>query len=188
MNNNTLLRNLANRVNCRASLWVWSLYNESPCFQAVGFSSTASKANPEKQVDGNINNKQKLERIADELMNLNVLERHDYKILFRLKLGLDRFASPVGGMVIPGAPAADGAAPEKKVAEKSTFDVKLEKYEANAKIKIIKEVRGFTDLGLKEAKDLVEKIPAVLKKGLTKEEATKIVEKLKELGATAVME
>lgn len=54
--------------------------------------------------------------------------------------------------------------------------------------KIIKEVRSFTDLGLKEAKDLVEKAPAILKKGLTKEEATKMIEKLKELGATAVME
>ncbi|KAK7858493.1 50s ribosomal protein l7/l12 [Quercus suber] len=52
------------------------------------------------------------------------------------------------------------------------------------KEKIIKEVRTFTDLGLKEAKELVEKVPVVLKKGLTKEEADPILAKLKELGAT----
>ena len=102
---------------------------------------------------------------------------------------MNRYASPMAGMAMPGAPAGAGAtAVEKKVAEKTSFDVKLEKYDATAKIKIIKEVRSFTDLGLKEAKDLVEKAPAILKKGLTKEEATKMIEKLKELGATAVME
>ena len=69
-----------------------------------------------------------------------------------------------------------------------TFDVKLEKYEASSKIKIIKEIRTFTTLGLKEAKELVEKTPAVLKTGISKEEASDIVEKLKALGATVAME
>ncbi|KAL6997144.1 hypothetical protein U1Q18_007268 [Sarracenia purpurea var. burkii] len=50
------------------------------------------------------------------------------------------------------------------------------------------EVRTFTDLGLKESKDLVEKAPVVVKKGVTKEEANLIVEKLKELGSTIVLE
>ncbi|KAK9165437.1 hypothetical protein Scep_000628 [Stephania cephalantha] len=77
---------------------------------------------------------------------------------------------------------------EEKKAEKTTFDLKLEGFEAAAKIKIIKEVRSFTDLGLKEAKDLVEKAPAVLKKGVAKEEAEKIIEKMKEAGAKVVME
>ncbi|KAF6163070.1 hypothetical protein GIB67_001398 [Kingdonia uniflora] len=52
----------------------------------------------------------------------------------------------------------------------------------------IKEVRTFTDLGLKEAKDLVEKAPTVLKTGVSKEEAEKIIEKMKEIGAKVVME
>ncbi|KAL1803326.1 hypothetical protein ACET3Z_031973 [Daucus carota] len=64
------------------------------------------------------------------------------------------------------------------------FEVKLEKFDAAAKIKIIKEVRAFTDLGLKDAKDLVEKVPVVVKKGLSKEEAEANSEKLKALGAT----
>lgn len=72
--------------------------------------------------------------------------------------------------------------------EKTAFDVKLEKFDAAAKIKVIKEVRTFTDLGLKEAKEIVEKAPVVLKKGVTKEEAEQIVAKLKEAGATAILE
>ncbi|CAB4319893.1 unnamed protein product [Prunus armeniaca] len=105
---------------------------------------------------------QKLERVADELLDLTKIERHDYSILFRLKW----------------------ASIDSKVVEKTAFDIKIEKFDAAAKIKIIKEVRTFTDLGLKEAKELVEKAPVVVKKGVTKEEAGPIVDKLKELGAT----
>jgi len=61
-----------------------------------------------------------------------------------------------------GSGAGAGKAEEKK-AEKTVFDVKLEKFDAAAKIKIIKEIRTFTDLGLKEAKELVEKAPVILK-------------------------
>uniref|UniRef100_A0A1D1ZBN4 50S ribosomal protein L7/L12 n=1 Tax=Anthurium amnicola TaxID=1678845 RepID=A0A1D1ZBN4_9ARAE len=76
---------------------------------------------------------------------------------------------------------------EEKV-EKTAFDVKLEKFDAAAKIKVIKEVRSFTNLGLKEAKDLVEKTPVLLKQGVTKEEANAIIEKIKAAGGVAVME
>lgn len=89
-----------------------------------------------------------------------------------------------GAAAVGGGPAK---AEEKKV-EKTAFDVKLEKFDASAKIKVIKEVRGFTSLGLKEAKELVEKVPAVLKQGVTKEEATDIIEKIKAVGGVAVME
>ncbi|XP_041001122.1 50S ribosomal protein L7/L12-like [Juglans microcarpa x Juglans regia] len=86
-------------------------------------------------------------------------------------------------------PARSGiaSADEAKFAEKMAFDIKLEKFDAASKIKIIKEVRTFTDLGLKKAKELVEKAPVVLKKGLTKEEADSIVAKFKDLGATVVL-
>ncbi|XP_072069866.1 uncharacterized protein [Arachis hypogaea] len=83
---------------------------------------------------------------------------------------------------------AAGVQVEEKKAEKTAFDVKLEKFDAAAKIKVIKEVRTFTNLGLKEAKDLVEKVPAVLKQGVTKEEANEIIEKLKAVGGVAIME
>ncbi|KAL5207064.1 hypothetical protein ABZP36_031499 [Zizania latifolia] len=90
---------------------------------------------------------------------------------------------PQGG----GAGAGTAKAEEKK-AEKTVFDVKLEKFDAAAKIKIIKEIRTFTDLGLKEAKELVEKAPVVLKQSLTKEEAEAIIAKIKVAGGVAVME
>lgn len=132
---------------------------------------------------------QKLERIADELLDLTKLERYDYSILFRHKMGLNRYGPALSGPSSPGAAATGSAPAEAKAAvEKTVFDVKLEKFDASAKIKIIKEVRTFTDLGLKEAKDLVEKVPIVVKKGVTKEEADSIVQKLKELGATVVLE
>ncbi|CAB4280790.1 unnamed protein product [Prunus armeniaca] len=86
-----------------------------------------------------------------------------------------------------GGPAGASKAEEKKV-EKTAFDVKLEKFDTAAKIKVIKEVRTFTSLGLKEAKDLVEKVPCVLKQGVTKEEANDIIEKIKAAGGVAVME
>lgn len=91
------------------------------------------------------------------------------------------------GPAVSGPPAEDNkkAAEEEK---KSVFDVKLEKFDTSARLKIIKEVRGFTDLGLKDAKDLVDKAPIVVKKGLTKEEADSIAEKLKAVGATVVLE
>lgn len=89
---------------------------------------------------------------------------------------------PQGG----GGPGAAKA--EVKKEEKTAFNVKLEKYGAAAKIKVIKEVRAFTNLGLKEAKDLVEKVPALLKQGVTKEEANEIIEKIKAAGGVAVME
>ncbi|KAK8663861.1 hypothetical protein V6N13_083666 [Hibiscus sabdariffa] len=109
------------------------------------------------------NRTQKIERIADELLDLMKLEPHDYSILIRRKLGIKRYAA-------------------------GAFDIKLEKYEAGAKIKIIKEVRAFTELGLKEAKELVEKVPVVVIKGVAKEDAQGIIKKLQELGATAVLE
>ncbi|KAF8009818.1 hypothetical protein BT93_J0724 [Corymbia citriodora subsp. variegata] len=77
---------------------------------------------------------------------------------------------------------------EEKKAEKTAFDVKLEKFDSAAKIKVIKEVRAFTSLGLKEAKDLVEKVLVLLKRDVTKEEANDIIEKIKASGGVAVME
>ncbi|XP_022736936.1 uncharacterized protein LOC111289850 [Durio zibethinus] len=84
--------------------------------------------------------------------------------------------------------AAAGATKVEEKKEKTAFDVKLEKFDAAAKIKVIKEVRAFTSLGLKEAKDLVEKVPVLLKQGITKEEANAIIEKIKAAGGFAVME
>ncbi|KAJ0571286.1 putative ribosomal protein L7/L12 [Helianthus annuus] len=81
-----------------------------------------------------------------------------------------------------------GAAKTEEKVEKTAFDIKLEKFDAAAKIKVIKEVRAFTNLGLKEAKDMVEKVPVLIKQGVSKEEANEIIEKIKAAGGVAVME
>ena len=85
-----------------------------------------------------------------------------------------------GGGDVPVAAAPVAAAPVK---EKEAFDLKLTEVDAKAKIKIIKEVRAITGLGLKEAKEMVENAPVVVKQGLKKEEAEKLMKVLVEAGA-----
>ena len=85
-------------------------------------------------------------------------------------------------MVAAGVVAGGGAQAQEEQEEKTSFDVILKEVGAN-KIKVIKEVRGVTDLGLKEAKELVEGAPKPLKEGVSKEEAEEIKKKLEEQGA-----
>ena len=89
-----------------------------------------------------------------------------------------------------GGGASGGAAPaaEEAKEEKTAFDVKLASFDAKSKIKVIKEVRAITGLGLKEAKELVEGAPSTVKKGVKKEEADELVEKLKAVGAVVELE
>ncbi len=88
--------------------------------------------------------------------------------------------SAAAAVAVPGAGAVAAAAPE--VEEKTEFTVVLTSY-GDKKINVIKVVRQVTDLGLKEAKDLVEAVPAVVKEGISKEEAQDIKGKLEEAGA-----
>jgi large subunit ribosomal protein L7/L12 len=92
-------------------------------------------------------------------------------------------AAPGGAAAAGGkAAAAPAAAPPKE--EKTHVDIKLKGFDAKNKIKVIKEVRAVTNLGLKEAKELVEALPATVLTKVKKEDAAKIVEKLKaETGA-----
>ena len=136
---------------------------------------------------------EKIQRLAEEISTLTLLEVSDLTTLLKKKLGLPTGMGmmPMGmmpGMGMMGGGAGGAAVEEEKKVEKTSFDVKLEKFDAASKIKIIKEVRTFTALGLKEAKELVEKAPIVLKSGVSKEEAEQIIEKLKTVGATVVME
>ena len=97
-----------------------------------------------------------------------------------------------GGAVQQGGAPAQEAAPaeekkEEPAAEKTHFDVELSKFDAAAKIKVIKEIRGIMGLGLKEAKELVEGAPAWIGKELKKEDAEAMMEKLKAVGAECRM-
>jgi large subunit ribosomal protein L7/L12 len=87
-----------------------------------------------------------------------------------------------GGAVMMAAPT-DGGGGAAAAAEKTEFDVVLEGF-GDKKIGVIKVVRAATSLGLKEAKDLVEGVPAKIKEGLSKEDAEKLKKELEEAGGT----
>ena len=128
-------------------------------------------------------------RLADDICSLTLLEVHDMTTILTKRLGLS--GSPMPMMAAGAAPAGaagDGAAPAAAEEEQTEFAVKLEGFDSAQKIKVIKEVRAATELGLKEAKDLVEGAPAVLKKGLKKEDAEAIKEKIEKVGGKVVLE
>ncbi len=116
-----------------------------------------------------------LARIVDDLSALTVLEAAELAKMLEEKWGVSAAA--------PVAVAAAGVAAAAPAAEaKDTFDVILTDAGAN-KINVIKEVRAVTNLGLKEAKDLVEGAPKPIKEGVNKDEAESIKKKLEEAGA-----
>ncbi|KAK7329642.1 hypothetical protein VNO77_23814 [Canavalia gladiata] len=132
---------------------------------------------------------EKIIQLAERIGALSQEERSQIMPALAERLKLPKL-QPISteGMDLGPEGGAAGPKVEEKKAEKTAFDVKLEKFDAAAKIKVIKEVRAFTNLGLKEAKDLVEKAPVVLKQGVTKEEANDMIEKIKAAGGVAVME
>ncbi len=115
-----------------------------------------------------------LAKIVEDLSNLTVLEAAELSKMLEEKWGVSAAA--------PVAVAAAGGAAAPAAEEKSEFDVVLVDGGAQ-KINVIKEVRGITGLGLKEAKDLVEGAPKPVKEGVSKDEAEKIKEQLEKAGA-----
>ena len=118
-----------------------------------------------------------IEKIAEELSGLTVLEAAELSKLLEEKWGVSA-AAPVA--VAAGAP---GAAAGEAAEEQTEFTVVLA-VAGEKKINVIKEVRAITGLGLKEAKDLVEAAPKEVKEGVGKDEAAKIKEQLEGAGAT----
>ena len=118
-----------------------------------------------------------LQKIVDTLSGLTVLEAAELAKLLEEKWGVSA-AAPVAVMA-----AAAGGAAAAPVEEKTEFTVVLAAAGAQ-KINVIKEVRAVTNLGLKEAKDLVEGAPKPVKEGVTKDEAEKIKKQLEAAGAT----
>ena len=119
-----------------------------------------------------------IEKIAEDLSNLTVLEAAELAKMLEDKWGVSAAAAPVAVAAAAGGDAGGAAAEEK-----SEFDVVLAAAGAS-KINVIKEVRTITGLGLKEAKDLVEGAPKPVKEGVAKAEAEEIKAKLEEAGAT----
>ncbi|XP_060170033.1 uncharacterized protein LOC132600716 [Lycium barbarum] len=150
-------------------------------YDPATFDPTEHRSPPSERVWG----------LVDEVSGLTLVEVSELSSIIMKRMGMTE--RPTVGVMNPGAAGlatmkGSEAAKEEKKPEKTVFELKLESYESAQKIKIIKEVRGFTELGLKEAKELVEKTPAVFKKGVSKEEGEQIIDKMKALGAKVAME
>jgi large subunit ribosomal protein L7/L12 len=120
----------------------------------------------------------KLTDIANTIKGLTVLEAADLVKMLEADLGITA-AAP---MMMAGGAAAGGAAAAAPAEEKTSFNVLLKDAGAN-KIGVIKEVRAVTNLGLKEAKDLVEAAPKMVKESVPKAEAEDLKKKLEAAGA-----
>ena len=120
----------------------------------------------------------KVLKLIEEVKALTVLELADLVKALEEEFGV----SAAAPMAVAAAPAAGGAAAPAEE-EKTEFDVVLKEVGAE-KIKVIKVVREITSLGLKEAKDLVDGAPKTVKENISKDEATAIETKFKEVGAT----
>lgn len=118
------------------------------------------------------------QEIIEVIKGLSVLELNDLVKACEEEFGV----SAAAGVVVAAAGA--GAAAEE---EKTEFDVELTEVPAASKIKVIKVVREVTGLGLKEAKDVVDGAPKVVKEGASKEEAEDIKKKLEEVGAKVTL-
>lgn len=121
----------------------------------------------------------KAEEILKSIESLTVLELSHLVTALEEKFGI----SAQVPMAVAGGVAAPGGAPAAAAEEKTTFTVVLATVGTN-KIQVIKVIRELTNLGLKEAKDLVEAAPKPVKEGVSKEEAQTIKKKLEETGAT----
>ena len=126
------------------------------------------------------------DEIVEKLKGITLLEAADLVKQIEETFGVDASAS-AGVMV--AAPGAGGAAGDAGAAaeEKTEFDLVLESFPADKKIAVLKVVRTITGLGLKEAKELVEAAPKVLKEGASKEDCEEAKGQLEEAGAVAAM-
>ena len=122
-----------------------------------------------------------IKELGDKLVGLTLKQAVDLAAYLKEEHGIEPAAA--GAVVMQGGGGGGAGAPAEKEEEKTNFDVVL-KSGGDKKIQVIKVVRTATGLGLKEAKDLVEGAPKVVKENLTKEDAEKLKKELEEQGAT----
>ena len=121
-----------------------------------------------------------LKSIGDQIAGLTLKQAKDLSDYLKEEHGIEPAA---GGAVMVAGGGAGGGDGDGGAAEQTEFDVVLTNF-GDKKIGVIKEVRGITGLGLKEAKEMVEGVPAKVKEGVSKEEAEEAKKKLEEAGAT----
>ncbi len=118
--------------------------------------------------------------LADKLVGLTVKQAQELVDCLKDEHGIE----PAGGGAVMMAVGGDGGGSAEE--EKTSFDVELANF-GDKKIQVIKVVRALTGLGLKEAKDLVESAPKVIKEGVDKDEAEKIKKEIEEAGGAAAI-
>lgn len=128
---------------------------------------------------------QKIYDLADEIVHLSMLEMNELvdKIGDYFEFEKPPFTGPGGGVGGGGDDEDEEGGEEEAAAAKTAFDLKLTGFDAKSKIKVIKEVRAVANLGLKEAKEMVESAPKVVMKDINKEMAEELKEKLEAVGA-----
>eukprot|EP01006_Ploeotia_vitrea_P051822 TRINITY_DN67605_c6_g1_i2.p1 TRINITY_DN67605_c6_g1~~TRINITY_DN67605_c6_g1_i2.p1 ORF type:complete len:225 (-),score=108.04 TRINITY_DN67605_c6_g1_i2:52-726(-) len=131
----------------------------------------------------------RVQELAEQIVQLNLMEVSSLTQLLMKRLGISEAQLAPAAVAAPAAAAAAAPAEEEvKQEEQTEFTVKLEKFDAKQKIKVIKEVRALTKLGLKEAKELVDNAPSVIKSDATKEEAEQIKEVISKVGGEVAIE
>ena len=118
------------------------------------------------------------DEILDAISNMTLIQITELISAMEEKFGVTA-AAPVAAVAV----AAGGGAPAAAAEEQTEFTVSLVEYPADKKVTVIKVIREITGLGLKEAKDLVEAVPATVKEGVSKADADSIKKKLEEAGA-----
>ena len=127
----------------------------------------------------------KTDEILDSLKSLSLLEASELVKQIEEAFGVSAAASAGVVMAAPGAAAGgDGA---DAAEEKTEFEVVLESFDASSKIKVLKEVRNATGLGLGEAKALVEAAPKTIKEGASKDEAEALKKAIEEVGGKVTL-
>jgi len=126
----------------------------------------------------------KTDEILDSLKSLSLLEASELVKQIEEAFGVSAAASAGVVMAAPGAAAGDST---DAAEEKTEFDVVLESFEASSKIKVLKEVRNATGLGLGEAKALVEAAPKTIKEGAKKEDAEALKKAIEAVGGKVTL-
>ena len=154
---------------------------QKPAEAAAGEQPAAETATKEEKPKVELS--ANMETVVKTVESMTVLELSELVKALEDRFGVSA-AAPMAAVAMPGAGAAGGAAAEAE--EKTIFSVVLESAGSN-KIQVIKEVRALTNLGLKEAKDLVEGAPKEVKTDVPKEEAEKMKKQLEDAGAKVAL-
>lgn len=138
-------------------------------------------AEEKKETEKKVEVPEKFKKLVEEIEKMRALDLAEL-----VKILEDKFGVSAAPVMIAGAMPAAGAAGAEAAEEKTSFDVELTEAGSN-KIGVIKVVREVTEKGLKEAKDLVDGAPKMIKEGATKEEAEAIKKKVEEAGGKATL-